>query len=59
MILIGSSMVTAIVYGSMALDAGAPQAIVRQQNKMSYAMVWPWKEDGHWRIGCFIAGTGT
>jgi hypothetical protein len=36
-----------------------PQAIVRQQNKMSYAIVWPWKEDGHWRIGCFMAGNAS
>ena len=35
------------------------QAIVRQQNKMNHAMVWLWKDDGQWRIGCFMPGTGT
>jgi hypothetical protein len=36
-----------------------PQAIVRQPNKVGYAVVWPWKEDGQWRVGCFMPGTGT
>src|SRR5215467_8716974 len=35
------------------------QAIVRQQNKMGHAMVWLWQDDGQWRIGCFMPGTGT
>jgi hypothetical protein len=36
-----------------------PQAIVRQQNKVGYAIMWPWMEDGQWRVGCFMPGTGT
>jgi hypothetical protein len=36
-----------------------PQSIVRQRNIMSHAVVWPWKEEGEWRIRCFMAGSGT
>jgi len=31
-------------------------AIVRQSNKMSYAVVWLWKDQDHFRVGCFMAG---
>jgi hypothetical protein len=34
-------------------------AIVRQSNKMSYAVVWLWKDEGRLRVGCFMAGSAT
>jgi len=34
-------------------------AIVRQSNKMNYAVVWLWKDEGHLRVGCFMAGSAT
>lgn len=37
-----------------------PDALVKQQNRVGYAIVWPWKDfAGKTQIRCFMPGSGT
>lgn len=38
----------------------APEQVVTENNKVGYAMVWPWRDtDGKLKIRCFMPGAAT